>query len=92
MEKVKKELQSERMMRMAENDRVQETERQLYQSETLVAELQSKTMKMALKIEELRIKYEPGECLEYMVLTSTTVLLGECPECVVLTSSTVLLA
>ncbi len=58
---VQKELQTKRLLLLAESDKVIQCERRLYNLERCVEQMNGQNMKLKLKLEELQLKYEPGK-------------------------------
>lgn len=61
MEKLKDELKAERFKRLAEQDRVIQSEQKRYTLERNCEKLQGHNLKLSVKVEELQMKYEPGK-------------------------------
>ena len=57
---VQKELDAKRMLLLAESERVIHCERKLYSTEQQLDRVKGQNMKLHLRVEELRMKYEPG--------------------------------
>ena len=53
-------------MLMSQNDRIRDLERKLYQNEHALEARTAEYMKVKIRIDELRIKYEPGEFEEHL--------------------------
>ncbi|XP_078065997.1 protein Spindly isoform X2 [Mustelus asterias] len=58
---VNDELSLQRMKALAESQRVLEVERKFYANERQLKQYQSENMKLRIKLDELRLKYEPEE-------------------------------
>ncbi|XP_072329007.1 protein Spindly isoform X1 [Scyliorhinus torazame] len=61
---VNDELSLQRMKALAESQRVLEVERKFYANERQLKQYQSENMKLRIKLDELRLKYEPEEVKE----------------------------
>ena len=61
MEKLKEEVKTERFQRLAEQDRVIQSEQKRYTLERNCEKLQGQNLKLSVKLEELQMKYEPGK-------------------------------
>lgn len=57
---LQKELQTQRLLAMAEADNLAKCEQKLYAAEQLAGALRSLSAKQALRIDEMKLKYEPG--------------------------------
>ncbi|XP_030622784.1 protein Spindly [Chanos chanos] len=60
-EQLKDELSMQRMKSLSESQRVLEMERKLFGAERALKQSQSDNIKLQIKLEELRLKYEPNE-------------------------------
>lgn len=57
---LQKELQTQRLLTMAEADNLAKCEQKLYAAEQQAGALRSLSAKQSLRIEEMKLKYEPG--------------------------------
>ena len=61
LEKLHEDVKTERFQRLAEQDRVISSEQKRYTLERSCEKLQGQNLKLSVKVEELQMKYEPGE-------------------------------
>lgn len=59
-EQLKKELSLQRMKSLSESQRVLEMERKLFAAQQALKQSQGDNIKLQVKVEELRLKYEPS--------------------------------
>ncbi len=59
-EKLNEDLETERFQRLAEQDRVIQSEQKRYMLERSAEKLHAQNLKLSVKLEELQMKYEPG--------------------------------
>ena len=68
MEKLKEEVKTERFQRLAEQDRVIQSEQKRYTLEKSCEKLQGQNLRLSVKVEELQMKYEPGKCPNFTII------------------------
>lgn len=66
-ERLGDELSMQRMKSLSESQRALELERKLFSAERAHKQSQSDNIKLQVKVEELRLKYEPNGKLAYIV-------------------------